>query len=191
VPKRTDTKTFEVTQPLPKRDHVRAAANAKIPPWYNPWVHLAFPSLVGLTAISVSLSLLERPTVFEWLTVPIVFVLVNFNEWHIHRNVLHRRTWPLEVLYWRHTPEHHVIFVRDDMAMRETREFRLVLIPFYGILAIFVTTLPITATLWFFVSHNVALLWVATSMGYVVAYEWLHLSSAGCARSTRGTTRRS
>jgi hypothetical protein len=176
VPKRTDTKAFEVTQPLSKRDQVRTAANAKIPPWYNPWVHLAFPSLVGLTAVAVSLSLLERPTALEWLTVPIVFVLVNFNEWHIHRNVLHRRTWPLEVLYWRHTPEHHVIFVRDDMAMRETREFRLVLIPFYGILAIFVTTLPITAGLWFFVSHNVALLWVATSMGYVVAYEWLHLS---------------
>ena len=94
--------------------------------------------------IAVAVSLLESPTPLELLTVPVVFTLVNFNEWHIHRNVLHRRTWPLEVLFWRHTPEHHVIFVRDDMAMRERREFRLVLIPFYGILAIFVSTLPIT-----------------------------------------------
>ena len=107
---------------------------------------------------------------------PLVLVLVNLNEWHIHRNVLHRRTWPLEILFWRHTPEHHVIFVRDDMAMRATEEFRLVLIPFYGILAIFLSALPITAALWFFVSHNVALLWVASTMGYVVAYEWLHLA---------------
>ena len=61
-------------------------------------------------------------------------------------------------------------------AMRANAEFRLVLIPFYGILAIFLSALPITAALWFLVSHNVALLWVATTMGYVVAYEWLHLS---------------
>jgi hypothetical protein len=176
LPKRTDTRAFEVTEPLAKRDQVRAAANAKASRWYNPWVHLAFPSLVGLGMIAFAASRLDAPTPLELLTVPVVFVLVNFNEWHIHRNVLHRRTWPLEVLFWRHTPEHHVIFVRDDMAMRHRREFRLVLIPFYGILAIFVTTLPITALLWAAVSHNVALLWVATTMGYVVAYEWLHLA---------------
>jgi hypothetical protein len=68
-----------------------------------------------------------------------------------------------------------VIFVRDDMAMRSSREFRLVLIPAYGIIAIFVTTLPITGALWLW-SPNLAALFVASSMGYVVAYEWLHLA---------------
>jgi hypothetical protein len=116
-------------------------------------------------------------------------MLLNVNEWHIHRNILHRRSWPLEVLYWRHTPEHHVIFVCDDMAMRARREFRLVLIPFYGILAIFVTTLPITAALWTVASHNVALLWVATTMGYVVSYEWLHLAYHLPATSRIGQSR--
>lgn len=176
LPKKTDTRAFEVTQPLTKRDRVRADAVASIPWWYSPWGHLAFPSLVGIGAILASLALLEQPTWREWLTVPIVLVLINFNEWYIHRNILHRRTWPLEMLFWRHTPEHHVIFVRKDMAMRATREFRLVLIPFYGIVAIFFTTLPITLALWFLVSHNVALLWVASTMGYTVLYEWLHLS---------------
>lgn len=176
LPKRTDTRAWEVTQPAGKREQVRARAVAAIPRWYSPWGHLAFPSLVGLGLIAAAMALLDRPSPLELLVVPLVLVLVNFNEWHIHRNVLHRRTWPLEVLFWRHTPEHHVIFVRDDMAMRSTREFRLVLIPFYGILAIFVTTLPITALLWVLVSPNVALLWVASTMGYVVAYEWLHLA---------------
>jgi fatty acid hydroxylase family protein len=175
-PQRTDTRAFEVTQPPSRRDRVRAEAVARIPRWYSPWGHLAFPSLVGLGLIAAAIALVDRPSAAELLTVPIVLVLVNLNEWHVHRNVLHRRTWPLEELFWRHTPEHHVIFVRDDMAMRETREFRLVLIPFYGILAIFVTTLPLTALLWLVVSPNVARLWVATSMGYVVAYEWLHLA---------------
>ena len=155
---------------------MRAEANATASRWYNPWVHLAFPSLVGLGMIAGASARLEHPSPLELLTVPVAFVLLNFTEWHIHRHILHQRTWPLEVLFWRHTPEHHVIFVRDDMAMRERREFRLVLIPFYGILAIFVTTLPVTALLWMGASPNVALLWVATSMGYVVAYEWLHLA---------------
>jgi hypothetical protein len=171
-----DTRAWEHTRPLPARDRVRAKAVAEIPWWYNPWGHLAFPSVVGLGLIAASLALLDGTTWREWLTVPVVLVLVNLNEWFIHRNILHQRTWPLEVLFWRHTPEHHVIFVRDDMAMRATREFRLVLIPFYGILAIFLTTLPITLGLWLLVSHNVALLWVASTMGYVVAYEWLHLA---------------
>jgi hypothetical protein len=171
-----DTSAFEITQPLSKRDKVRATALARIPWWYSPVGHLAFPSAIGLGMIATAVALLDHPTGLELLTVPLVLLLININEWHIHRNILHRRSWPLEVLFWRHTPEHHVIFVRDDMAMRQTREFRLVLIPFYGIIAIFFTTLPITAGLWFFVSHNVALLWVASTMGYTVAYEWLHLS---------------
>jgi hypothetical protein len=176
LPKATDTRAWEITQAPSRREQVRAEAVAAIPWWYSPWGHLAFPSFVGLGLIAVSIALLEHPTPLELLTVPVVLVLVNLNEWNIHRNILHQRTWPLEILFWRHTPEHHVIFVRDDMAMRANQEFRLVLIPFYGILAIFVSALPITAALWFLVSHNVALLWVATTMGYVVAYEWLHLS---------------
>ncbi len=176
LPRATDTRAWEVTQPRPARERVRAQAVAAIPWWYNPWGHLAFPSLVGLGLITGSVAALEHPTWRELLTVPIVLVLANLNEWHIHRHMLHRRTWPLEVLFWRHTPEHHVIFVRDDMAMRSPREFRLVLIPFYGILAIFLGALPITLGLWFLVSHNVALLWVASTMAYVVAYEWLHLA---------------
>jgi hypothetical protein len=171
-----DTKPWEETQPLSKRDRMRADVLSRTPPWYSPWVHLAFPSLFGLSFIAIALAQLHDVRWYEWLFVPFVLALLNVNEWHIHRNILHRRSWPLEVLFWRHTPEHHVIFVRDDMAMRSTREFRLVLIPAYGIVAIFLSSLPITAALWFFVSHNVAAFWVACSMGYTVSYEWLHLS---------------
>ena len=176
LPRPTETREWETTQPLPARERVRAAAVERIPWWYNPWGHLAFPSLVGIGAIVASIALLDDPSPAAWLTIPIVFVLVNFHEWFVHRNTLHRRMWPLEELFWRHTPEHHVIFVRHDMAMRSRDEFRLVLIPFYGILGIFVAALPITLGLWHWVSPNVALLWVATSMGYTVAYEWLHLA---------------
>src|SRR5574341_1828237 len=135
-----DTKPWEITQPLSKRDRLRAEVLERTPRWYSPWVHLAFPSLFGLSFIALALSQLDYPSWLELLFVPVVLALLNVNEWHIHRNILHRRHWPLEVLFWRHTPEHHVIFVRDDMSMRSTKEFRLVLIPAYGIVAIFVTS---------------------------------------------------
>jgi hypothetical protein len=173
---KVDTRPYEVTQPLRARDRVRAEVIERAPAWYNPWLHLGFPSLFGLTFIAIALATLDAVRWWEWLLVPVILMFLNVNEWHIHRNILHRRFWPLEVLFWRHTPEHHLIFVRDDMAMRSTQEFRLVLIPAYGIVAIFFTTMPITAALWYFVSPNVAALWVACSMGYVVSYEWLHLA---------------
>ena len=91
-----DTTRWEVTQPARRRERVRAKAVAAIPWWYSPWGHLAFPSLVGLGMIAVARCSLERPSALELLFVPLVLVLVNLNEWHIHRNILHRRTWPLE-----------------------------------------------------------------------------------------------
>jgi len=105
-----------------------------------------------------------------------VWLASNATEWRIHKHVLHRRTWPLQVLFDRHTPEHHQIYLRDDMAMRSRQEFRLVLIPAYGIIAIFVTTFPIPLALWLAGLPNLAAIYVATSMAYVVSYEWLHLS---------------
>jgi hypothetical protein len=173
---RVDTKPWEETQSRSKRDRLRADVLARTPRWYSEWMHLAFPSTFGIVAIVAALAGLDAPSWREWAAVPASLVFLNLDEWWIHRNILHRRFWPLEALFWRHTPEHHQIFVRDDMAMRSTKEFRLVLIPSYGIVAIFLTTLPVTMALWSFVSPNVARFWVACSMGYVVSYEWLHLA---------------
>ncbi len=157
------------------RETLREERNAQAPWWYNPWVHLAIPSLVGATAIVTAVVLLRNPGPGDVLFVLVVLALTNANEWRIHKHILHRPSWPLGELFYRHTPEHHVIFVEEDMAIRSVREFRLVLIPSYGIIAIFVVTLPITLALaWF--SRNLAALWVATTMAYVVSYEWLHLA---------------
>ena len=167
---------IHTTQPLPKRERLRAELLAKIPSWYRPWAHLAGPSLFGIGAVVTAVWSLANVQPLEWLAVPGFWLLINMFEWHIHRDILHRSMWPLGVLFYRHTPEHHVVFVKDDMAMRDPREFRLVLIPSYGIVAIFLTTLPVTATLAALVSANVAALWVAASMSYIVSYEWLHLA---------------
>jgi hypothetical protein len=159
------------------REALRARILAGIPRHYSPWVHLACPSVLGLGTIVFACVWIRDLRAWELLTIPIVFILGTITEWHAHRDLLHRRTWPLQVLYDRHTPEHHRIFVTEDMAMRSSREFRLVLIPAYGLLAILVGVLPIAVVLaYVFHQRNVAALYLATAMGFAVSYEWLHLA---------------
>jgi len=162
---------------LARRDELRSRLVAGIPRWYNPWLHLAVPSLFGLGVLVACVSLLHGVRPVELLTIPATFLVINAGEWRIHRDMLHKRTPPLGVLYDRHTPQHHMIFVTDDMAIRSTREFYLVLIPAYGIIAAGIGALPIPLVLWLALGlRNAALFFMVVTMGYVVAYEWLHLS---------------
>jgi hypothetical protein len=157
------------------RDALRARLMAEIPGWYRPGVHLAVPSLFGLAVLAGCFLLVEGLRWWELLVVPVTFVIANINEWRAHKYLLHRRTRWAPVLYDRHTPQHHMIYVTDDMAMRDRREYRLVLIPAYGIFLIFVFTLIPAGALWLLGQRNVACLFLATDVGYVLSYEWLHL----------------
>jgi fatty acid hydroxylase family protein len=172
----TRADAYTRTLPGDRRDAIRARALAEAPRWYNPWVHLAFPSLVGIGLIVASLATLRNPGWRELGFAVFMWLVSNATEWRIHKRILHHRSWPLEVLFDRHTPEHHQIYLRDDMEMRSRDEFRLVLIPSYGIIAIFLTTFPVPLALWFAGYPNLAAVYVATTMAYVVSYEWLHLA---------------
>jgi hypothetical protein len=171
------------------RDHVRQKVVAAIPRWYSPWAHLACPSTIGLALIVACVSLLDRPSWWELLTIPAVWVLSNAIEWRAHKRVLHERTWYAPILYDRHTPLHHRVFVTEDMAIRSTKEFRLVLIPAFGILVLFVGVMPFAAGLWLLGARNPAVLFMATSMAYVLSYEWLHLAYHAPVTSWIGRTR--
>jgi hypothetical protein len=158
------------------RDQFRDEVLAKIPSSYSPWTHLLAPSIVGAAAIAASLALLRAPTALDWYLVPLLFMMSNAVEWRAHKDILHKRQKPFELLYDRHTPVHHRIYMTDDMAMRSRREFALVLVPPYGILLILATTVPIAVVLAMLHQRNPACLFVATTTFYVVSYEWLHLS---------------
>jgi hypothetical protein len=176
--------------PAARRDELRARLVAEIPRWYSPWLHLGFPSLVGIGVIVACALWLRELRAVELVAVPATLVLLNAGEWRIHRDLLHKRTWPLTVLYDRHTPQHHMVFITDDMSIRSTREFYLVLIPAYGIIAAGLGALPIPVALWLGLGlRNPALLFMATTMGYVVAYEWMHLAYHAPATSWVGRLR--
>src|ERR1700733_2153093 len=78
------------------RDRVRTKLMARIPGWYNPWCHLAATTGIGLAVLAVALYELHGVRPVELLIVPGVFLLANGFEWRAHKNILHRRLWPLQ-----------------------------------------------------------------------------------------------
>jgi hypothetical protein len=159
-----------------ERDAFRQAQLDAIPRSYSPLLHAVAPSAWCLVVLSACIWLVQDIEIWEWLTLPITWVLANMAEWRIHRDLLHKRSRLAPGLYERHTPIHHMIYVDGDLQIRDWRELKLVLIPAWAGVALFVGVLPLAAALYFFVSPNVAYLFEAACAFYVMTYELLHMS---------------
>jgi len=155
---------------------VRRELVARIPRWYVPWVHLVGPSLAGLSLMALALSRVRAPRAWELATIPVGVVLCNLLEWALHRGILHHRVPGLAFAFVRHTPEHHGSFDDRTLAIRDARELKLVLLPAFGVIGMFLGAVPPGLALARLLSPNVGALWIATGVGYVLSYEWLHLS---------------
>ncbi len=149
---------------------------SRIPRWYVPWVHLLGPSLVGFPLIAYALSRVRSPGLPDVAAALLFVALANLLEWLLHKDVLHHRVPLLGFAFVRHTPQHHGAFDGGNLAIRDARELKLVLLPAFGVIAMFVGAIPPGLALAALASRNVGALWVATTVGYVLAYEWLHLS---------------
>ncbi len=159
-----------------RRELVRARALSSMSRWYNPWLHLGATMSIGLAVLAVALARLSDVRPLEWLVIPVVFVMANGFEWRVHKDVLHRRRRLLEVIYDRHTPQHHMIYTTADMEVRSTREFRLVMIPAFGVAGAVLVTAPwalLFAKVW---SANAGWLLLVTASLYMVSYELFHLA---------------
>ncbi len=161
---------------LDARSKARARLHDAIPEGYAPWLHLAGTLSVGVVPLVVGTVLLRTPTWIEWLAVPITFVAANLFEHWAHKHLLHHRTKGAEILYDRHTPEHHMVFGYDDMAVRSWQELKLVLIPAFGVAGIVSMMIPLAVGLGYLLGWNVGLLFMMTAALYVVGYELSHLS---------------
>ncbi len=158
------------------RSELRAEMLAQIPPWYSPSLHVLGPAVVGIAVAALALSRLSDLRGWQLAFVPLFLLTGNAFEWHAHKGLLHRRLRPLEVLYERHTPQHHALYVAGQFAIQSYREVRFVLLPGYGILAILAAMSPVAIALVWAGQPNLAALWIASVVLYVLAYEWLHLA---------------
>jgi hypothetical protein len=160
-----------------RRERVRARVLAEIPWWYSPYGHFAATTGIGLTVLVLSVVSLSRLHV-RWtdlLMIPLVVLAANFYEWLVHKDVLHRRRWPVEVIYDKHTPMHHMIYVEEDMAIRDARELRLVLIPAAGVLGLVLAAAVPAMLVAYFWSAAAGWLFLLSAGLFMVTYEVLHL----------------
>jgi hypothetical protein len=155
---------------------IRTRELGKIPSWYSPWAHLASTTGIGLIVLAVGVFYVRGVKPLEWLVIPGVFLLANIFEWRAHKHVLHRRRWPVQVIYDRHTPIHHMVYTEHDMAMRDPRELRLVLIPAAGVLGVVVTLVPVAAAVGWLLTPNAGWLMLISGGLYMVTYELTHMS---------------
>lgn len=160
---------------LTRREAVRERALRDVPWWYSPWAHLAATTGIGLAVLVVSCLRLHDVRWTDLLVIPAVVLGANYYEWRVHKDVLHRRFWPFEVIYDKHTPMHHMMYVEEDMALRDPREFRLVLIPAAGVLGIVLATAPVALAVAYVWSAAAGWLFLLTASLFMVSYEVLHL----------------
>ncbi len=149
---------------------------AGISPAYSGWRHFLVVNAMAAAAIAFAAWLLRAPSWRELLAVPITFVLVNAGEWQLHRDLLHKRVPPFQVLYERHALNHHVAFHHDTMAAPSPREWRWVLFPAPAFLGALVLLAPIALAVGALASRNAGALVAVTGVGFYLLYEWCHLS---------------
>jgi hypothetical protein len=149
----------------------------RIPPGYRGGWHLLFTFGAGGAAFVACLLALESVRPLEWLTVPAAFLYANVAEYWGHRGPMHHLTRGLGLVYERHTRQHHRFFTHETMPLDELRDLRAVLFPPI-LMTFFIAAfaLPAWALLATVATPNVAWLFVATSLGYFLNYEFLHLA---------------
>lgn len=151
--------------------------STEIGPRYSGWAHFAFTSLTSLAVIAVAIWRVRAPRAVEWATVPAAFLLANLVEYFGHKGPMHHLRPSLRLLFVRHTQQHHRFFTDRAMAYESSRDFKMVLFPpvmivfFLGAIAA-----PIALVLFATLGHDVGWLFVATSVGYFLTYEWLHFA---------------
>ena len=148
-----------------------------IGPRYSGRLHFAFTNLLALSVIAFALSRLRSPSALAWLTVPITFFYANLVEYLAHRNPMHRPLRPFGLIYRRHSLEHHAFFTDQELRAESTRDFKLVLFPWFMVLFFFgLFALPMGLVVRAVLGPNVGAIFLATAMAYFLTYEWLHLA---------------
>jgi hypothetical protein len=88
---------------------------------------------------------------------------------------MHRRARGLGRVYERHTLQHHRFFTHEAIGFESSRDFKMVLFP--PVLLVFFLggiATPLGALCFLLLSPNAGWLFVATAVGYFLAYEVLH-----------------
>jgi hypothetical protein len=159
-----------------KQRSYRAEYRSRIAGWYNGWLHIAVIYLIGLSAMYIYVQNINVVAWWEWLTIPVVFLICNVFEWFLHRHVMHRpqRIAALRAIYQRHTLMHHQFFTDTEMRFNDHKDWRVTVFPPYALVVFILMSIPAATVVGLLVSPNVGWLVMATTTGMYLLYEFMH-----------------
>ncbi len=155
------------------RSKLREECLAALPRWYRPWVQLLLLATVGFLAAFLSFRAVHDATWIERIAIPAAFVTSNFFEWMVHKRWMHHPRWPRR-FYRAHTLHHHRLFTADDMGMKQGRELAFVLLSAPTLAIIVIASIGFALFMRWLFGSNVAWLFFATEMLYIVFAEAMH-----------------
>ena len=155
----------------------REQYRATISPHYLGPRHAGLVSVFGLACIWLFAAQLQNPSLWQASAFVFALLLGNLTEYLAHRYLgHHRRAWA-GLFYQRHTLEHHHFFTEDAMTFRDHKDWRVILFPFYLIVAI---TLLLALPAHLFLSHleytNLGAFFAMGVLCSYLLYEVLHFS---------------
>ena len=154
----------------------RSGYRDKIDGWYNGYVHIAVIYGIGFTAIWIFTQHIGNVQWYEWLIVPVTFILSNIFEWFLHKHVMHRRIniTGLRAIYERHTLNHHQFFTDQEARFRDQGDWRVTVFPPYALVIFILMSLPGVAVLGYLFGANVGWLFICTTSAMYLIYEFMH-----------------
>ena len=107
--------------------------------WYNGYAHVLIIYGIGAGLLYLFINHISAVDWWEWLTVPIAFLLSNIFEWSVHRYVMHRPiNFPgLIAVYNRHTLNHHQFFTDSEIRFLSHRDWRVTVFPTYALVVFY------------------------------------------------------
>ncbi|MDJ0896710.1 MAG: sterol desaturase family protein [Alphaproteobacteria bacterium] len=154
----------------------RQEYRSRIMGFYDGYVHIAIIYAMGALVFYVYLQHIENVLWWEWLALPLTFLFTNIFEWWVHKYVMHRCVdiKGLRAIYERHTLNHHRFFTDDEMRFRDHKDWRVTVFPPYALVVFILMSIPAALALGWLISANVGWLFLCTTTGMYLIYEFMH-----------------
>jgi hypothetical protein len=159
-----------------RQKNFRETYRARLVGWYNGYVHLLVIYAIGAGLFYIFANNIRDVQWWEWVTVPVVFLLCNVFEWALHRYVMHRpiNIAALKAVYDRHTLNHHQFFTDSEIRFLNHRDWRVTVFPTYALVVFTLMSIPPALILGLLISPNVGWLVISTTTGMYLLYEFMH-----------------
>jgi hypothetical protein len=165
-----------VTNMTERQRGYRATYRSRVAGWYNGWLHIAVIYTIGFTALYIYISNMNNIQWWEWLAVPVTFLICNFFEWWLHRYIMHRPSSIklFRAVYSRHTLMHHQFFTEEEMRFADHHDWRVTFFPPYSLVVFTLMSIPAAIALGVIVSPNTGWLFISTTTSVYLIYEFMH-----------------